>query len=119
MRKLSGFEDLFMQSIHHNLSIRKDLESALTRKLGRNVKIESADFIGGGCINHASKIETNAGTFFLKWNENCPPDIFLREAECLEELTTTILRNQTQPKTEKESHNENTNTNANTTHSAR
>ena len=75
-----------MQFIHHNLSIGKELESALSLKLGRKVKIISADFLGGGCINHASRMETNAGTFFLKWNGNCPPDIFLREAECLEEL---------------------------------
>lgn len=46
--------------------------------------------LGGGCINHASKIETSAGEFFLKWNANCRSDIFLREAESLEEMKKAV-----------------------------
>lgn len=75
-----------MRFNHHTLTAGEAVEAALTEKLGGNVKIESADFIGGGCINHASKIETTAGAFFLKWNDGCPPDMFLREAEGLVEL---------------------------------
>lgn len=41
---------------------------------------------GGGCINHAARVETSAGDFFSKWNEACPKDLFLREAEGLREL---------------------------------
>ena len=58
----------------------------LSEKLGENVIIESSETLGGGCINHASKLETNKGAFFLKWNSNCAHDIFLREAEGLQEL---------------------------------
>lgn len=59
---------------------------ALSEKLGKKVIIESSETLGGGCINHASKLETNKGAFFLKWNSNCAHDIFLREAEGLQEL---------------------------------
>jgi fructosamine-3-kinase len=36
--------------------------------------------VGGGCIHHAARFETTAGDLFVKWNEDCPPDVFLREA---------------------------------------
>ncbi|WP_073000864.1 fructosamine kinase family protein [Mariniphaga anaerophila] len=64
----------------------KEVELLLSKKLGAEVKIISSDPLGGGCINNASKIDTNAGTFFLKWNHDCEANIFLREAESLEEL---------------------------------
>jgi protein-ribulosamine 3-kinase len=67
-------------------SILKEVETHLSEKLGANVKIHTSGSLGGGCINHASKIETNRGNFFLKWNGNCSADMFLREAESLEEL---------------------------------
>jgi protein-ribulosamine 3-kinase len=60
--------------------------SALSEVLGQTIIIKSERMLGGGCINHASKLETNAGNFFLKWNQNCPADIFIREAESLREL---------------------------------
>ncbi|MBW6535331.1 MAG: fructosamine kinase family protein [Mariniphaga sp.] len=69
-----------------NTIILKEVESHLSKKFGEDVKIYTSDSLGGGCINHASKIETSAGTFFLKWNGNCMADMFLREAESLEEL---------------------------------
>lgn len=59
---------------------------ALSEVAGQNVIIQTERNLGGGCINHASKLETNAGNFFLKWNDNCPADIFLREAQSLREL---------------------------------
>ena len=65
----------------HNL-----VASALTEKMVQKVIINSEQMLGGGCINHASKIKTNVGNFFLKWNSNCASDIFLREAEGLKEL---------------------------------
>lgn len=75
-----------MSYFQNDKTILKEVESHLSKKLGADVKIQSSDFLGGGCINHASKIETGVGTFFLKWNGNCKPDMFLREAESLEEL---------------------------------
>ncbi|RIH63265.1 fructosamine kinase [Mariniphaga sediminis] len=75
-----------MKFIRNDHSIEKEVESHLSDKFGKAVEINSSGSLGGGCINNASKIETNAGTFFLKWNGNCASDIFLREAESLEEL---------------------------------
>ena len=66
--------------------ILNEVERQLSIKFGCEVKINVSNPIGGGCINHASKIVTNVGEFFLKWNANCPADIFLREAESLAEL---------------------------------
>ena len=60
--------------------------SALSEVAGTTIIIKSERALGGGCINHASKLETNVGNFFLKWNQNCPADIFIREAESLREL---------------------------------
>ena len=67
-------------------NIDREIEKALTNKYGQQVIIQSSKSIGGGCINHASKINTNVGSFFIKWNANCAEDIFLREAESLQEL---------------------------------
>jgi len=53
---------------------------------GASVKINNMKTLSGGCINHASHLFTSEGDFFVKWNANGPKDLFLREAECLEEL---------------------------------
>jgi fructosamine-3-kinase len=75
-----------MHFFQNNNTLLKEVETHLSKKLGKTVVIQSGDSLGGGCINHASKIETSAGVFFLKWNGNCMADMFLREAESLEEL---------------------------------
>jgi protein-ribulosamine 3-kinase len=67
-------------------SVEDIVEKKLSEVFGRSVKIKSSSGLGGGCINHASKIESSEGVFFLKWNSECPADIFLREAESLMEL---------------------------------
>lgn len=67
-------------------SVLVEVEKSLSEKFDKEVKIEKSGSLGGGCINNASKIETSAGTFFLKWNASCEPDMFLREAESLSEL---------------------------------
>jgi fructosamine-3-kinase len=71
---------------NRNQSILDVVASALSEVIGKTIVIHSEKSLGGGCINHASKLETNAGNFFLKWNDNCPADIFVREAESLKEL---------------------------------
>lgn len=68
--------------------VREEIEKLLSEKSGEPVEIYSTNSIGGGCINNASKIETSIGSFFVKWNSNCHPDIFTREAESLSELKT-------------------------------
>ncbi len=69
-----------------NNMVLVEVEKLLSENLGKKIIINSSASVGGGCINHASKIETNEGVFFLKWNANCEPDIFVREAESLQEL---------------------------------
>ena len=66
-----------------------EVENQLSIKFGRDVKILSSGSIGGGSINQALKIDTSVGRFFMKWNTNCAPDIFIREAESLQELKKT------------------------------
>ncbi|GAB1451658.1 fructosamine kinase family protein [Draconibacterium sp.] len=69
-----------------NQSLLQMVSAALSVKLGKQVLISFDHSLGGGCINHAAKLETNEGNFFLKWNANCAADIFIREAESLREL---------------------------------
>lgn len=71
---------------NRNQSILDVVASALSEVTGKTIVIHSEQILGGGCINHASKLETSAGNFFLKWNDNCAADIFIREAESLQEL---------------------------------
>ena len=74
-----------MNIISQNI-ILQEVEKRLSEVLGETVKIMSSNVLSGGCINHASKIDTNCGSFFLKWNSDCESDIFIREAESLTEL---------------------------------
>lgn len=69
-----------------NSLLKTKLEDFLTGKFGEHVEVVESTSIGGGCINNASKIKTNVGEFFIKWNANCQPDIFIREEESLKEL---------------------------------
>lgn len=49
-------------------------------------KIRHATPLGGGCINNATRVETENGFLFLKTNDHCPHDMFEREAEGLKAL---------------------------------
>jgi len=64
----------------------REIEEVMSQVIGEDVEILSSRTLGGGCINHASKIKTTAGDWFLKWNASCPDDMFEREAEGLKEL---------------------------------
>jgi protein-ribulosamine 3-kinase len=47
-------------------------------------------FVSGGCINHAGKLKTSAGDFFLKWNTSAQyPHMFIKEALGLNLLKKT------------------------------
>jgi fructosamine-3-kinase len=49
--------------------------------------ITAAESVGGGCINHGTRLRTDTGaTFFLKTNASAPPDMFAREADGLRHL---------------------------------
>ncbi len=73
-----------------NPSVLKEVEKELTQRFDEPVVITNSSVLGGGCINHASKIDTNVGIFFLKWNAHCQEDIFLREAESLQEMKKAV-----------------------------
>lgn len=62
------------------------IETILSKIYNEPVSILASNMLGGGCINHALKVETNVGAFFLKWNANCPSDMFMCEASGLKEL---------------------------------
>jgi len=45
-----------------------------------NARITSVFSVSGGDINNCAKLHTEAGVFFLKWNETPPIDLFKTEA---------------------------------------
>ena len=53
---------------------------------GSSVHLKDSRSVGGGCINHAVKISTSVGDFFLKWNASAPAELFLKEAAGLNEM---------------------------------
>lgn len=62
------------------------LESALFESLGRTVRVQDYFFLSGGCINQALHVRTEAGDFFVKWNETLDESFFAAEAQGLQEL---------------------------------
>jgi len=46
--------------------------------------------LGGGCINNASRLDTDNGPLFLKVNPRTPPGMFEREAEGLNALAAAL-----------------------------
>jgi len=70
------------------LNIKKEsIERILTEQTGKPVTIRSQRSIGGGCINHAQKLETTAGSFFIKTNDAASyPGMFDAEAKGLKIL---------------------------------
>jgi fructosamine-3-kinase len=73
---MNGFKNLDQQ-------VSEKVETVLKEKFGRSTNVKSTQRLGGGCINHAFKIETSAGNFFLKWNDRGNADVFEKEAEGL------------------------------------
>lgn len=67
-------------------SIENFISNILQKEIDPAIKVENKKTLAGGCINNAMHLRTNQGDFFLKYNQNCPPDLFLREAEGLQEL---------------------------------
>lgn len=63
-------------------------EQVLFESTGQMLQVEEVQFLSGGCINNAVRLQTAAGDFFLKWNEQAVEGMFAAEAEGLR-----ILRN--------------------------
>ncbi|HLN71670.1 MAG: fructosamine kinase family protein [Methylococcaceae bacterium] len=53
---------------------------------GTSVQLKGKHPLGGGCINHAVKLDTTAGDYFLKWHATAPSDIFVKEGAGLDEM---------------------------------
>ncbi|MHA7101957.1 fructosamine kinase family protein [Roseivirga pacifica] len=62
------------------------LEQILTNALNQQIKVLGVEAQSGGCINTSIKAITNAGDFFVKWNEAQFLDMFEKEALGLNEL---------------------------------
>ncbi|MCB9168889.1 MAG: fructosamine kinase family protein [Flavobacteriales bacterium] len=68
-------------------SLIEQLSERLSHHLGAAVDIEQADPVGGGSINDAWRLATNAGPFFLKTNSaDRFPSLFEAEADGLQRL---------------------------------
>jgi protein-ribulosamine 3-kinase len=72
-------------NLSHSMFIDHVMEM-LSEKFGTPIILKNSRLLSGGCINRASLLETTAGIFFLKWNNDCPQDLFVSEAESLDEL---------------------------------
>lgn len=68
-------------------------QSVLFRTFGKEVVLHGYQFVSGGCINNAVKLDTEEGDLFLKWNEHQPSEMFALEADGLSQLqdTSTVL----------------------------
>jgi len=68
-------------------AVREVVETRLSEREERSVRIREASRVGGGCINASARIVTEDGeAYFLKWNEEAPADFFSVEARGLEAL---------------------------------
>ena len=67
--------------MHLPTPLRQQVESALGHRITASVAAS------GGCINNGARLDTRDGdSFFLKWNEVAPPEMFEAEANGLEAL---------------------------------
>jgi fructosamine-3-kinase len=58
-------------------------------KIGDGSPILEMQPVGGGCINHAMRLETGIRTYFFKWNHPSPAQMFHKEASALALLAST------------------------------
>lgn len=63
--------------------LERALTAALGNALGRELHFEGLRPIGGGCISEAARLDTDAGSFFAKWNAQVSADFFECEASGL------------------------------------
>jgi protein-ribulosamine 3-kinase len=75
-----------MNSLPQTLQLT--LRDTLAR-LGDATPVESCREVSGGCINHASRLQTGRGIYFLKWNPDPLPGLFTTEAAGLGLLAAT------------------------------
>lgn len=74
-------------------SVREEVEHAVRRLEGDEASIRVVVPVGGGCINHGTRLETGSGgSYFLKWNPSAPRGIFEAEADGLRALRAAAER---------------------------
>lgn len=66
------------------IDIENKIKRILFSKKGENITILDMQPVSGGCINNASKIITNCGIFFLKWNKTADNKMFAVESKGLD-----------------------------------
>jgi len=66
--------------------LKSSLSDCLKENVHPKITLCSILTVSGGCINNASKLQTNKGSFFVKWNENRKSDMFQAEYEGLKKL---------------------------------
>ncbi len=64
-------------------------EQILFEILGHDLSIQSFDFVSGGCINNAVRLQTQEGNFFVKWNIQSLEGMFEAEAAGLALIAST------------------------------
>jgi fructosamine-3-kinase len=70
--------------------LKKSIENTLSTQIGKVVQITETSSIGGGCINEAYSLKTNAGKYFVKFNSTGAfPRMFEKEAAGLRILADT------------------------------
>jgi protein-ribulosamine 3-kinase len=63
--------------------------SATLVEAGDAGPLQAVKHAGGGSINHAARIETARGRYFLKWHDAPPPRFFACEADGLTRLAAS------------------------------
>lgn len=70
-------------------SVRAEVTSAIRRSGSDGDSIVAVTPVGGGCINHGARVDTEAGrSYFLKWNPSAPSGMFAAEENGLRALRT-------------------------------
>lgn len=69
-------------------SLKNAVQEAL-RTLGDTTALRDMRRIGGGCINHVLRLDTQSGRYLLKWNPRPLPRMFEAEARGLQLLHAT------------------------------
>jgi protein-ribulosamine 3-kinase len=68
-------------------SLHTEITAILSQKTGADISIRSISSLSGGSINNAYRLETNADTYFMKYNRaSAYPGMFQQEARGLELL---------------------------------
>ncbi len=67
----------------------KELINDARIRLGDTSAVRSIRSLGGGCINHATRLETERSVYFMKWNAGSFPGMFESEAQGLTLLART------------------------------